>query len=81
MRALRRARADGHLERGTRLKLRLSQVTLSHFPFDAAVHSPVRVLGDRSVLYKYVNRNALGVGVYVPGHNKDPFIQARLPGA
>jgi len=31
------------------------------------VHSPVRVLGDRSVLHKYVNRNLLAVGIEQPG--------------
>lgn len=56
----------------------LTQVTIAHFPHDAAVHSPVRVLGDRSVLYKYVNRNALAIGVAVPElDGEDPSIQAR----
>ena len=43
------------------------KVSLASFAPDAAVHSPVRVLGDRSVLHKYVNRNLLAVGVERPG--------------
>jgi len=42
-------------------------VTLASFPADAIVASPVRVLGDRNVLHKYINRNLLAVGVEKPG--------------
>lgn len=38
-------------------------VKLATFPSDAAVHSPVRTLGDRSVMYKYINRNAIALGI------------------
>jgi len=41
-------------------------VRMASFPWDAAVHSPVRTLGDRSVLYKYINRNAIALGVTHP---------------
>jgi len=41
-------------------------VTMASFSWDAAVHSPVRTLGDRSVLYKYINRNAIALGVTHP---------------
>ena len=40
-----------------------SPVTLAPFPASSAVHSPVRVLGDRNVLHKYINRNLLAVGI------------------
>ena len=43
-------------------------VTLASFPHAAAVHSPVRVLGDRNVLHKYINRNLLAIGIE---HNSD----------
>jgi len=43
------------------------RVHLADFSSDAAVHSPVRVLGDRTVLHKYVNRNLLAVGIEHPG--------------
>ena len=42
-----------------------SAVTLAAYPADAAVHSPVRVLGNRDVLHKYINRNLLAVGIEV----------------
>ena len=42
------------------------EVSTSSFPHEAAVHSPVRALGDRSVLHKYINRNLLAVGVALP---------------
>lgn len=56
-------------------------VSLSSFPADAAVHSPVRVLGDRTVLHKYINRNLLAVGVEHAGEGGDfdePSLQVML---
>ena len=46
-------------------------VTFASFSPDAAVHSPVRVLGDRSVLHKYINRNLLAVGIESPADGMD----------
>ena len=52
---------------------------MSHFAADAAVHSPVRVLGDRSVLHKYINRNAVAIGVSLPAQeDEDPSVQVLL---
>lgn len=56
-----------------------AKVSLAHFPLDAAVHSPVRVLGDRSVLYKYVNRNAIALGISLPeAKTEEASIQVML---
>ena len=55
-------------------------VSLASFPAAAAVHSPVRVLGDRSVLHKYVNRNLLAIGIEQPGDGDfdEPSLQLML---
>jgi len=50
-----------------------SSVELSStgFPANAAVGSPVRVLGDRSIMHKYVNRNLLALGLATPLKSPD----------
>lgn len=54
-------------------------VKLASFPSNAAVHSPVRTLGDRSVLYKYINRNAIALGITNPAtKDEDASIQVLL---
>ena len=57
-----------------------SPVTLASFPSSAAVHSPVRVLGDRNVLHKYINRNLLAVGIEHPddGEYEEASLQVLL---
>jgi len=44
------------------------------------VHSPVRVLGDRNVLHKYINRNLLALGVELAGDGEfeEPSVQVML---
>jgi len=42
-------------------------ISFATFPHAAVVHSPVRVLGDRNVLHKYINRNLLAIGIEHPG--------------
>ena len=53
-------------------------VTSAAFPPDAAAGSPVRVLGDRSVLHKYINRNLLAVGLATPPEADEPSVQVML---
>ena len=63
-----------HLELTPRWALALpSSVELSStgFPANAEVGSPVRVLGDRSVMHKYVNRNLLALGLATPQKSPD----------
>ena len=58
-----------------------SSVELSSagFPANAAVGSPVRVLGDRSVMHKYVNRNLLALGLATPQKSSDEaYVQVML---
>lgn len=55
-------------------------VTLATFPHAAAIHSPVRVLGDRNVLHKYINRNLLALGIEHAGDGEfeEPSLQVML---
>jgi hypothetical protein len=55
-------------------------VSLASFPTSAAVHSPVRVLGDRTVLHKYINRNLLAIGIEHAGDGEfeEPSLQVLL---
>ena len=58
-----------------------SSVELSSaaFPANAVVGSPVRVLGDRSVMHKYVNRNLLALGLATPQKSPDEaYVQVML---
>mmetsp|Transcript_36550 Transcript_36550/g.76996 ORF Transcript_36550/g.76996 Transcript_36550/m.76996 type:complete len:343 (-) Transcript_36550:777-1805(-) len=52
-------------ERWNVLLPQTTQIEIATFPFEAAVGSPVRVKGDRSVLHKYLNRNMVAVGMVV----------------
>ena len=52
-----------------------SPVSLASYPHWAAIHSPVRVLGDRNVLHKYINRNLLALGIE---HAESDFDEASL---
>ena len=42
------------------------ELSSTSFPANAVVGSPVRVLGDRSIMHKYVNRNLLALGLATP---------------
>ena len=53
-------------------------VSSASFPPDAAAGSPVRVLGDRSVLHKYINRNLLAVGLATPPEAEEQSAQVML---
>ena len=54
-------------------------VTLASWPAEAAIDKPVRQLGDRTVLYKYLNPNLIGVGIVAPADgNTDGHVQALL---
>ena len=58
-----------------------SSVELSStaFPAHAVVGSPVRVLGDRSVMHKYVNRNLLALGLAtLQGSPDEAYVQVML---
>jgi hypothetical protein len=48
------------------MQLPEGEIYSASLPQDAAVHSPVRIKGDRSVLHKYVNRNVFAVGAVTP---------------
>ena len=76
------ADAGKHFELAPRWALALpSDVELSStdFPATAMVGSPVRVLGDRSVMHKYVNRNLLALGLATPQNSSDEaYVQVML---
>jgi hypothetical protein len=57
-----------------------SPITFASFPHWAMVHSPVRVLGDRNVLHKYINRNLLAIGIEHAGDGdfEEPSLQVML---
>ena len=58
-----------------------SSVELSStgFPANAVVGSPVRVLGDRSIMHKYVNRNLLALGLATPQKSpEEAYVQVML---
>lgn len=53
-------------------------VGLAHRPADEAVHSAVRILGDRSVLYKYLNPNVVFVATESDPGAHEPGLVAHL---
>jgi len=56
-----------------------SHMSTATFPYEAAIHSPVRVKGDRNVLHKYVNRNLLALGLSVAATDEsESFVQLLL---
>lgn len=51
------------------------QVELSSFPYEGAIHSPVKTLGDRSVLHKYINKNALALALALPAGEGEAAVE------
>lgn len=53
-----------------------AKASTSYFGHEAAIHSPTRTKGDRTVLHKYINRNLLAVGLEVEENgDAEPYVQ------
>ena len=56
-----------------------SKLTTATFPHDAAIQSPVRIKGDRSLLHKYINRTMIALGLAVDAEgDAAPYVQVML---
>ena len=55
----------------------ISQVVMATFTHGAAIQSPVRIKGDRTLLTKYINRNMVALGFSVEVEGEVPYVQVR----